>query len=183
MSDLLLVFPLFYIPAGVLLAMVFDFDGLGGTGLIVILWLFVVIELAKSGYLTWIWIFGSMTVDSTFVIEAIATYIFTALFLFLAIVLPMFYNTGKKERQNYFALKCEDCKEKMKKSQNFDLRSSSVNRDVVIGMALEDSQSNNTQSTRRQKKSTNNTSTNKAAVAAPVFQSQQELPRISLFRE
>jgi hypothetical protein len=177
MSDFLMVIPTFYIPGGFLIATLFNFSGLAGTGLPIILWVLFFIELVKSGYFLFIWLnwFGlkcvkhpfciqrdpfasATTADSTFVWEAIITFAFTILLIISALVLPRVYKSGKKERMNLMGAKCGTCGEK-NKTVAFDLRgstnSSTNSRDVIVGDPIGDQRTQtgqNTSSQRRTKK-------------------------------
>jgi hypothetical protein len=178
-SDYLLI----TVPPLIGIAVIFDLicaPGFGSVIAMITLVIIALLEAAKSFYFSMIWFsfFGykcqeypfcinrslteeASTADSTFVIETIGTYIFTALAIILIFVVPAVFRSGRRERELLLrSSRCAECKEKTK---SFTVSSSSSleKTDLVIGEPINDSASD---AKRRPKK----TRTTVAVAAAPI---------------
>lgn len=157
-TDLLLMLPVIVVPVLFMIDLLFS-AGISAIGSIITFVLFALLQLAKSVYISLIWLgwFGlscetqpfcvsrspagaASTPDSTFVLEAIFTYAFALFSILLAIILPRVFRTGERDRAAFMS-----SREKLDFSRDAEA-SETVFGDMIVGSELPASQ-------RRSKKS------------------------------
>lgn len=105
--------PLIYVPTAVLIALVVGFQSLGATLLQILLWVIIIFQVLKAGYLTFVtfsWVgvscaanafcinrdtsVAASTPDITYYYETFSMYFFVVYTILLAIFLPMGYSSA-----------------------------------------------------------------------------------------
>jgi len=152
-SDSWLIFPVLYVPAAFLMATILPLN-IWITGLPIVLIIYIVIELFKSGYFTYYWFSGNcekypfcikrtgpdlLPADPSFVWEAVITYLITLLAIVVLVLSICVFYSGRRERETLIeSRKCFSCGEKLV-VKPFDLDSARSQDDVVVGGPVGDS--------------------------------------------
>lgn len=190
-SDLLLTLPVVIVPMLFMIDLLFS-AGVSVVGSVITFVLFALLEAAKSVYFTFIWVgwFGLLceeepfcvsrdpaspasTPDSTFVLEAIFTYGFTLFSILLAILLPVVFRSGQKDRERFLQSRANA----LPFGQSATTHEKETFGDMIVGDSIQ-SASSSTKRRVKQGKSQTSSKSQSTVVNVAALASQRHTPSI-----